>query len=85
MTDMCDALIEDIIEVTENLMESDIVDIEALAHPTSSTQKQNPHEHEKAKRNGKGGWGKWKRQKASELHHSMNEQRVTGVFKRGTC
>jgi len=79
---MVDQLIEDIIEVTETLMDADDVDIEALAHPNPK-----PTLNERAM--GKkqwDGWGKWGRQKADDFRAKMKEQEHgEGIFKRGVC
>ena len=80
---MVDRLIEDIVEVTETLMNSDEVDIEALAHPCA---KPTLNERLEAKEAG-GGWGKWGKQKAEKFRAKMREQQYgsSGVFKRGVC
>jgi hypothetical protein len=79
---MVDKLIEDIVEVTETLMEADVLDIDALAHAQNK-----PTLNE---RTGKGkthwaGWGKWRKHKAHENKAKLKEDQDKGVFKRGTC
>ena len=78
---MVDKLVEDIVEVTETLMEFDVADIEAFAH-----QHLNPSLNERI---GKGkfwpGWRKWRDEKAAEFKAKMKEHQKSGVFKRGVC
>lgn len=79
---MVDKLIEDIVEVTETLMNADEVDIEAFAHPCA---KLTLNERLEAKETW-GGLGKWGRQKAEKFRAKMKEQQHgSGVFKRGVC
>ena len=79
---MVDLLVEDIVEVTETLMDAEDVDIEAFAHPNSK-----PTLNERIQGDAKwGGWGKWGRQKAEEYRQKMREhQDGPGLFKRGVC
>jgi hypothetical protein len=81
---MVDKLVEDIIEVTETLMEADAVDIEALAHPQTKptlNERAGHGKHHKWK-----GLGKWRKHKAHELKAKIAEhQQGDGVFKRGAC
>jgi hypothetical protein len=80
--DMVDKLVEDIVEVTETLMDADEVDLQAFAHPDT---KPTLNERISAGRENWGGWGKWGKEKADEFRAKMREQRETGVFKRGVC
>jgi len=80
--DMVDKLVEDIIEVTETLMDADEVDLEAFAHPQS---KPTLNERIAGGRENWGGWGKWGKEKAEEFRAKMREQKESGVFKRGVC
>ena len=79
---MVDRLIEDIVEVTETLMDADEVDIEAFAHANAKpTLNERIQEKEKWV-----GWGKWGKKKAEEFRAKMREQQQGGgVFKRGVC
>jgi len=79
--DMVDKLVEDITEVTETLMTADEVDLQAFAHPTTMPTLNERHEQGEHWV----GWGEWKKQKAAEHRAKMEEQRQTGVFKRGVC
>jgi hypothetical protein len=80
---MCDLLLEDIVAAVETLMVADVVDIEAFAHPDA-----------KLSLNDKVGLaavgatlhhGHAKREKARKFKNSMQEQKESGVFKRGSC
>ena len=78
---MVDMLVEDIVEVTETLIEADTVDIEALAHHQTKSS---------LTERGSGGqawsgWGKWGKQKAEEFKTKMRQQEREGIFKRGVC
>jgi hypothetical protein len=78
---MVDKLIEDIVEVTETLMDADEVDIEAFAHLNTKSLNERLPAKEKW-----GGWGKWGKLKADEFRAKMKEQQLgVGVFKRGVC
>ena len=81
IVDLVDKLVEDIVEVTETLIEADAVDIEALAHPHHKPTLSERLSGEEAW----GGWGKWGKQKAQELKAKMKEQRRVGLFRRGVC
>lgn len=79
---MVDKLIEDIVEVTETLMNADEVDIEAFAHPYAKPvfNKQLGENEEWA------GWGNWGKHKAAEFKDKMKQQQHGyGIFKRGVC
>jgi hypothetical protein len=82
MADMVDLLVEDIVEVTETLIDAEDVDIEALAHPNPKpTLNERLHGDEKW-----GGWGKWGKQKAEEYRAKMKEHKEgPGLFRRGVC
>jgi hypothetical protein len=83
MLDMVDKLVEDIVEVTETLMEADEVDIEALAHPNLKPTLNQRIAGGKGK---SGGWGKWGKERADEFRGKMKEQKNgDGIFKRGVC
>lgn len=75
---MVDRLIEDIVEVTETLMISDELEIEALAHPFTLNEEVEKNETWR-------GWGNWKKEKADKFKAKLKEQQQTGVFKRGAC
>ena len=78
---MVDKLIEDIVEVTETLMDADEVDLQAYTHPVTK-----PTLTERALGGEKwGGWGKWGQENARKFRAKMDKQRETGVFKRGVC
>jgi hypothetical protein len=80
---LADKLIEDIVEVTETLMDSDQVDIDALAHvplKPSLNERAGHGKHHKW-----GGYNKWKKHKEHERQAKMKEQEESGVFKRGVC
>ena len=70
---------EDIVEVTETLMEADHVSAEAFASPTMKPEMAKHLPKVKGKRE--------KLKSAMALHFSnkMNEQKGHGVFKRGSC
>ena len=82
MLDMVDKLVEDIVEVTETLMDADDVDIEAFAHPATK-----PTLNERIQSDQEwGGFGKWGRQKAEEYRSKIKEHQAgPGLFKRGVC
>ena len=82
IVDMVDRLVEDIVEVTETLMDADDVDIEAFAHPHTKPTLNERLQGEKKW----GGWGKWGREKADEYRAKMTEHKAgRGIFKRGVC
>jgi hypothetical protein len=81
---MCDRLIEDIVAVTESLIVSDVVDIEALAHPDAKLSV-----NDKLDRINQGldsHAGIAQKDKASALKTKLAEHQAgDGVFKRGAC
>jgi hypothetical protein len=79
---MVDKLIEDIVEVTETLMEADEVDIQALAQAQNKPTLNERTGENKADFDG---YAKWGKHKAHKHRQKMKEQQSTGVFKRGTC
>jgi len=76
-------LVEDIVEVTETLMDAENIDIEALAHPGPRPTTLNERLHGEEKW---GGWGKWGKQMAKEYRAKIREHKEgPGLFKRGVC
>jgi hypothetical protein len=81
---MCDRLLEDIVGVTETLMISDIVELEAYAHPDAHLSL-----NEKMSKANLGKpihAGVASKEKAAGLKTKMEEHKAgDGVFKRGSC
>jgi hypothetical protein len=81
---LTDRLIEDIVAVTETLMVSDLVDIEAFAHPDAKLSV-----NDKIARMNEGKEthaGKARQEKVNNLRTKIAEhQSGDGVFKRGSC
>jgi hypothetical protein len=81
---MADRLIEDIISVTETLAVTDIVDIEAYAHPDAKLTLNDKIKN--ANNALAGNAGVWGQEKVKDLRRKMEEHRKgDGVFKRGAC
>jgi hypothetical protein len=80
---LLDSLIEDIVEVTETLMQADTLTLEAMANPTLKlvSPERGPKETSKHWE----GWGKWGKKRAEQFSLKMRKQMDEGVFKRGVC
>lgn len=80
---MCDRLIEDIVSVTETLMVSDIVDLEAYAHPDAKLTV-----NEKLDRANAGlddHAGRATHEKITDLRKALRRHQEMGLFRRGSC
>eukprot|EP01117_Protostelium_nocturnum_P004372 TRINITY_DN1583_c0_g1_i1.p1 TRINITY_DN1583_c0_g1~~TRINITY_DN1583_c0_g1_i1.p1 ORF type:complete len:551 (-),score=192.84 TRINITY_DN1583_c0_g1_i1:52-1704(-) len=79
--DLCERLIRDIIHVTETLMDSDAVDMEALSRGMSGlTSIKSSVEKER-----RGSTGEESKQKGKETSGHDPLHRFKGIFARGTC
>jgi len=81
---MCDRLIEDIVTVTETLMVSDTMEIEAYAHPDAKLTLND--KIARANKGLEGHAGIAGQEKVNNLRAKLAiHQAGYGVFKRGTC
>jgi hypothetical protein len=81
---MCDRLIEDIVAVTETLMVSDAIDIEAFAHPDAKLTVNDKIDRSNAGLESHAGVARL--DKVKNLRQALaDHQAGEGVFKRGSC